>query len=117
MSYLPLQRLRRRHQRLFSDFKSRYRSKLEDLGDSAVNAGQYDEAISRYTVALSLDLANSQDLLVKRSNACVGKGEREDALNDAKEWVRLMLASRSWKDALAAAVDVSILLPWCPLYT
>ena len=48
---------------------------------------------------------------MKRSNAWAGKGVGEDALNDAKEWARLMLTSGSWKDALAAAVDVSILLP------
>ena len=33
-----------------------------------------------------------------------------------REWVKATLASGSWKDALAAAVGVSIALLWCPLY-
>ena len=94
-----------------SDFKSRCHGKLEDLGDSAANAKQYDEAVSQYTAALSLDLARPQGLLIKRSNAWMGKDAREDAVNDVKEWARLMLISGPWKDALAAAIDVSILLP------
>ena len=105
----PFQLLRRRRDHLLPDFKCRCYSKLEDLGDSALNARQYDGAISQYTAALSLDPADPQDLLMKRSNAWMGKGAREDALNDAKEWTRLMLTSDSWKDALTAAVGASIL--------
>ena len=78
---------------------------------------QYDEAVSRYTAALSLNPATLQKLLMKRSNAWVGKGAPEEALSDAKEWARLMLASSSWKDVLVAAVGVSFLLHWYPLYT
>ena len=92
-----------------SDFKSTCCGRLEDLGNSALNAKQYDKAASWYTAALSLDPAGSRDLLMKRSNAWMGKGAREDALNDAKEWTRLMLASDSWKDALTTAVGASIL--------
>ena len=68
-------------------FKYRCRTKLEDLGDSAVNSSQYDEAISQYTAALSLDPSSLQDLLVKRSKARANKGEWKDALNDANEVV------------------------------
>ena len=78
-------------------------------------ASQYDEAISQYTAALSLGSAGPQGLLMKQSNAWAGKGVREGALNDAKEWARLMLTSGSWKDALTAGVRVSILLSWHPL--
>ena len=81
-----------------------------------MKAKQYDEAVSQYTAALSLDPADSQGLLIRRSNAWMAKGVRGEALNDLKEWARSMLTSGSWKDVLAAAVDVSILLPWCPLY-
>ena len=77
-----------------------------------MNTSQYDKAISQYTVALSLGPAGPQDLLMKRSNAWVGQGARGDALIDAKEWVRLMLTSGSWKDALTASAGVSILFPW-----
>ena len=98
------------------DFKYRCRRKLEDLGNGFLNAKQYDEAVSQYTVALSLDPASPYGLLMKRSNAWMGKNAREDALNDAKEWTRLMLTSGSWKDALTAAIGVSILLLWYSLY-
>ena len=81
-----------------------------------MNAKQYEVAILQYMAALTLDPATSQDLLVKRSNAWMGKGAREDALNDMKAWARLMLTSGSWKDALTAAGGVSVLLPWYPSY-
>ena len=67
---------------LLSDFKCRWRGKL---GDSAMNAKQYDEAVLQYTTALLLDPASPQDLLVKRSKACAKKRKWEDALNDANE--------------------------------
>ena len=72
---------------ILSDFRWRCRNKLEDLGDSAMNAKQYDEAISQYTAALSLDPVSAQDLLVKRSGIYAGKGKWEDVLNDANEVV------------------------------
>ena len=68
-----------------SDFKFRCCEKLEGLGDTAVKARRYDEAISRYTTALSLIPTALQNLLGKRSRACAGKGKWEDALNDANE--------------------------------
>lgn len=68
-----------------SDFQSRCRRKIEDLGDIAMNAREYDRAILQYTSALSLEPATPHDLLVKRSKARVGKGLWEDALNDANE--------------------------------
>ena len=76
---------RRLHDHLLLDFESRSRGKLEDLGDSSMNAGQYDEAILQYTTALSLNPTTLQNLLGKRSKACAGKGEWENALNDANE--------------------------------
>ena len=81
-----------------------------------MNAKEYDKAVSQYTAALLLYPSSPHDLLMKRCNAWVGMGVPEDALNDMKEWVGLMLTSGSWNDALTAAVDVSILLPWYPLH-
>ena len=68
-----------------SDFKSRCRRKLEDLGDTAMNVREYDEAIAHYTVALSLNLTTPQALFVRRSKARAARGLWEDALNDADE--------------------------------
>ena len=73
-----------------SDLKSRCRRKLEDRGDAAANAKQYDEAVSQYTGALLLDPAGPQDLLVKRSKAYAEKGKWEDALNDANEVIHFI---------------------------
>ena len=47
----------------------------------------YNEAVSQYTAALSLDPTSPQGLLVKRSKAHANKGEWKDALNDANEVV------------------------------
>ena len=68
-----------------SGFKSRCSGKSEDLGDIAMNNTEYDEAISQYTTALSLDPATKQVLLVKRSMARVRKGGWGAALEDANE--------------------------------
>ena len=68
-----------------SDFKSKCHGKLENLGNNAMNAKEYDEAISQYTIALSLNPASPQQLLIKRSKSCAGKGLWKDALNDANE--------------------------------
>ena len=56
-----------------------------------MNAKQYDEAVPQYTAALSLDPANPQGLLVKRSKACAYNGQWNDALNDANEVVYFQL--------------------------
>ena len=56
-----------------------------DLGDGAVNAKQYDDAVSQFTTALLLDPARPQSLLIKRSRALAEQGKWNDALNDANE--------------------------------
>lgn len=66
-----------------SEFKHRCSGKLENLGDIAMNANEYDEAILSYTTALLLNPATLRDLLGKRSKAHASKGDWEDALNDA----------------------------------
>jgi hypothetical protein len=58
---------------------------LETLGDTALSSGERDEAIARYTAALSLSPSNPIDILVKRSSTRTSKGLWEDALTDANE--------------------------------
>lgn len=48
-----------------------------------MNTQHYDEAVSWYSAALSLELAVPQGLYVKRSKAYIAGGSWEDALNDA----------------------------------
>ena len=81
--------------RSLSDFKFRCRRKLEDLGDTTLNAQQYDEAITHYTAALSLNLTTPQTLVVSiglREKTCsfmwcrilwgYNRCIRDDALED-----------------------------------
>ena len=58
---------RRLHDDLLLDFDSRSRGKLEDLGDSSMNARQYDEAILQYTTALSLNPTTAQTCWVSEA--------------------------------------------------
>ena len=66
-----------------SGFKRRLSQKLEDLGDAAMRARRHDDAISKYSLALSLDPTSPQGLLIKRSKAYVSKGVWENGLQDA----------------------------------
>jgi hypothetical protein len=68
-----------------SGFKQRLSQKLEDLGDAALRAQRDDDAISEYSLALSLDPTSPQDLLIKRSKAYVAKGSCENGLQDANK--------------------------------
>ena len=58
---------------------------LEDLGDTAITSQEHDEAIARYSSALSLDPTTRVDILVKRSKARASKGLWADALTDAND--------------------------------
>ena len=68
-----------------SVLKKKCVSKLEALGDGALDSGEHDNAIAQYTSALSLDLADPTEILVKRSKARAAKGLWADALVDANE--------------------------------
>ena len=68
-----------------SDFRQRSFKKLEHLGDTAVDAQRYDEAISRYSIALSLDSPSPLGILIKRSKARVATGSWKQALDDANQ--------------------------------
>ncbi|KAF8552129.1 hypothetical protein OG21DRAFT_1486431 [Imleria badia] len=70
------------------DLKRKCMDKLEALGDTALNSGEHDNAITRYTSALSLDPSNPIDILVKRSEALAAKWLWEDALKDANEVIK-----------------------------
>ena len=58
---------------------------VEDLGDTAAAAQRYDEAISLYTIALSLKPRSPQDILVKRSKMYMAVGSWTQALADANQ--------------------------------
>ena len=78
-------RRRRLCDRFLSDFKLRFAEKLERLGDAAVDAQHYDDAITRYSTALSLDPSIRKDALIKRSKVYMAKGLWEDALDDTNQ--------------------------------
>jgi len=69
-----------------SDFRQRLSTKLEHLGDAAMNAQRHGEAISVYSAALSLDPpAPLEGLFIRRSKAYIARGRWGDALNDANQ--------------------------------
>ena len=67
------------------EFRQRLFTKLEHLGDTAMNAQRLDEAISAYSSALSLEPAAPSGLFVKRSKVYVATSLWEKALNDANK--------------------------------
>ena len=77
--------------RRIPDIKCRFLERVENLGDIAMSTEQHDDAISRYSVALSLNLAAPR-LFIKRSKACVASGLWEAALNDANKVCSLSYA-------------------------
>jgi tetratricopeptide (TPR) repeat protein len=58
---------------------------LGDIGDGAMQRGNAEEAITRYSAALSLNPSNRAGLLFKRSRARATLELWEDALKDADE--------------------------------
>ena len=68
-----------------SDFRQRSFKKLEHLGDTAVVAQRYDEAISYYSTALSLNSLSPQGILIKRSKARLATGPWKQALDEANQ--------------------------------
>ena len=61
------------------------------LGDAAADAQRHDEAISHYTIALSLNFGSQQDILLKRSKAYLAYGSLKHALDDANQACRFFL--------------------------
>lgn len=68
-----------------SGFKHDLSHKLEFLGDAALHSRQYHEAISAYSIALSLDLASPQGFFIKRSKAYVAQAQavKDESLEQA----------------------------------
>ena len=64
---------------------------MEHLGDTAVDAQRYDEAISHYSTALSLNFPSPQGILMKRSKALLATGSWRQALDDANQVHHLCL--------------------------
>ncbi|KAF8557067.1 TPR-like protein [Imleria badia] len=84
------------------DFTQRCAEKLERLGDVAADAHQHDEAITQYSIALSLNPVIPQGVLMKRSKVYIAKGSWEDALEDANKIITLDPSSPygyEWKHA------------------
>ncbi|KAG8201055.1 hypothetical protein JTE90_002730 [Oedothorax gibbosus] len=61
---------------------------LKDQGNSALNAGNFDEAINFYTEAIKLDSSNHV-LFSNRSAAFCKAGKYKDALDDAEKTVQI----------------------------
>ena len=74
------------------DFKRLCSVKLERLGDVAIGAERYDDAVSQYSAAIPLDPAAPEGLFIKRSKAYLAIGRWEDALNDANEVCSFVLS-------------------------
>ncbi|KAF8554511.1 TPR-like protein [Imleria badia] len=70
---------------LGEDFRQRFCKKLEHLGDTAVDAQQYDEAIYHYSTALSINPPFPKDIRTKRINAFMAIGSWNQAVDDANE--------------------------------
>ncbi|KAG9318946.1 hypothetical protein JVU11DRAFT_1061 [Chiua virens] len=76
-----------------AEFTRRCVAAFESMGDAATHSEAHDEAIEKYSVALSLNPLNAQGLYLKRSKARAIEGLWEDALSDANEAITLDSAS------------------------
>ena len=61
------------------------------LGDAAADVQRHDEAISYYTITLSVDFDSPQEILLKRSEAYLACGKLKHALDDANQACRFFL--------------------------
>ena len=67
------------------DFKQRCVERLKRLGDVAVETQRQDDAITHYSVALSLNPVVRKDILIKRSKVYVAKELWENAMDDTNQ--------------------------------
>ena len=84
-TYWPHNSHRNLHKHFSSDLKQRSANRLEHLADAAADAQRYDEAISHYNIALSLNPPSTQGILTKRTKAFVAIGSWKRALDDVNE--------------------------------
>ncbi|KAF8430753.1 hypothetical protein L210DRAFT_3730336 [Boletus edulis BED1] len=71
------------------DLRQRASEKLERLGDMAVDALRYDDAISYYSSASSPISSSPKAILLKRSKAWLATGSWKQALQDANQVIML----------------------------
>ncbi|KAF8548773.1 hypothetical protein OG21DRAFT_1489089 [Imleria badia] len=71
------------------DFSKRSFKTLKHLGDTAVNSQRYEEAVSHYSTALSLNHPSPQDVLVKRIKAFMATGCWKQVADDANQLIIL----------------------------
>ncbi|KAF8433934.1 hypothetical protein L210DRAFT_2684164 [Boletus edulis BED1] len=71
------------------DLRQRASEKLERLGDVAVDALRYDDAISYYSSASSPISSSPKAILLKRSKAWLATGSWKQALQDANQVIML----------------------------
>ncbi|KAF8556431.1 TPR-like protein [Imleria badia] len=85
------------------DFSQRSSKELEHLGDTALGFQQYDDAISLYTTALSLNPPSPLGILIKRGKAFLATGSWKQALDDANQVITLDPSSPSGYEVKHAA--------------
>lgn len=84
---------------------------FETEGDTESSLGNHEEAINRYSVALSLD-PTAHCLLLKRSKARALKTQWEDALKDANKVRSSFTAQFSVLSRTYQAVELDPSSPW-----
>ncbi|KAN0080388.1 hypothetical protein V8E55_009954 [Tylopilus felleus] len=72
-----------------SDFKSRCGTKLEERGDLAMNVRKYDEAMSHYSAAISLNPVIPLYLFIKRSKVYMAMRSWGNAIDDVNRVIML----------------------------
>lgn len=82
------------------DFRQRSLKELEYLGDKAMMDLRSDDAISHYSMAVSLESPCPPGILVKRSKAFLAAGSWEKALDDANQVRRFSLTEANLIDVL-----------------
>ncbi|KAI9571750.1 hypothetical protein HD554DRAFT_1817238 [Boletus coccyginus] len=109
------------------DFKIRCMKGLEQNGDVAMDSASYEDAVARYSTALSLD-PSSAVLLTKRSRARAGIGSWQYSLQDADAAIKLdpsflfaherkhaaLLGARRYAKAIDACNDMLLMLERSP---
>jgi hypothetical protein len=75
--------LKKSIQRQLSEFMHRCATKLERVGDKALNAKKQDEAVSAYSTALSLSSSIPDTVLVKWATMMLKGGSAHEALSAA----------------------------------
>ncbi|KAN0082753.1 hypothetical protein V8E55_008548 [Tylopilus felleus] len=92
------------HRKWASGFRKRCSTKLERLGDAAVDTQKYNEAISHYTTALSLNPPSPQGIHIKRGKAYMETDSWKQALYDADQVITLDESSPSGYEIKHAAL-------------